>query len=370
MASLPSIATGVANPPSSDTSQSKLSLLDTISDPTCRAKDSVSKDEKKMPAYMFNSSKEKKSGLEKKSGGVKQFTKMPESKMPEYMFKNQPKPAKTSIIKMKKRKRYKKKRPTNPSCEFLLPKEPPGPGFLRGVTVRPSGKWQVQIYYANKSRYIGLWDTKEEAAQGYEWARKCAKSFGDDFDSLSPEQLKENVKLMQEAAYGGWSSDESSDEDKSLDEDKNDQAENLIASALKSWDGGPTNSSMDEDSAGNNDNSSDVASPGDSSQEAPPPTTGGNKYIQPKKGIDVVLSLTDDLYRETMYRFFNLLGKKVLGTSSDTVEKGRQIVKAFKKHMNLSGGRFIKCDLGHTKTNPKFYYVDDEEAALSKIICI
>ena len=43
--------------------------------------------------------------------------------------------------------------------------------ILRGVTMRPSGKWQAQMYFAGKSRYIGVFDTREKAALAYEIAR-------------------------------------------------------------------------------------------------------------------------------------------------------------------------------------------------------
>jgi len=48
--------------------------------------------------------------------------------------------------------------------------------LLRGVTMRPSGKWQAQLYYAGKSRYIGVFDTREKAALAYEIAREQLKS--------------------------------------------------------------------------------------------------------------------------------------------------------------------------------------------------
>lgn len=44
--------------------------------------------------------------------------------------------------------------------------------LLRGVTMRPSGKWQAQYYFAGKSQYIGVFDTKEKAALAYEIARE------------------------------------------------------------------------------------------------------------------------------------------------------------------------------------------------------
>ncbi|KAL3765839.1 hypothetical protein ACHAW5_004156 [Stephanodiscus triporus] len=69
----------------------------------------------------------------------------------------------------------------------------------RGITVRPSGKWQVQLYYAGKSRYIGVFETKIDAAVAYELARDCFGAFKD--DDPTPEQAKKNVMLMRKAAF-------------------------------------------------------------------------------------------------------------------------------------------------------------------------
>jgi len=69
----------------------------------------------------------------------------------------------------------------------------------RGITVRPSGKWQVQLYYAGKSRYIGVFDSKLDAAVAYELARECFSSFKN--GDPSPEQAKKNVELMRTAAF-------------------------------------------------------------------------------------------------------------------------------------------------------------------------
>ena len=69
----------------------------------------------------------------------------------------------------------------------------------RGITVRPSGKWQVQLYYLGKSRYIGVFESKNHAAIGYELARSCVASFGE--ESENEKQIKNNVQLMRKAAY-------------------------------------------------------------------------------------------------------------------------------------------------------------------------
>ena len=56
---------------------------------------------------------------------------------------------------------------TSPVVRSMLPA-----GIPRGVTVRPSGKWQAQFYYRGKSRYAGVFDTAKEASIAYEILRK------------------------------------------------------------------------------------------------------------------------------------------------------------------------------------------------------
>lgn len=46
---------------------------------------------------------------------------------------------------------------------------------LRGITQRPSNKFQAQIYHKGKSRYIGVFDTEKEAAIAYEMVRSKIK---------------------------------------------------------------------------------------------------------------------------------------------------------------------------------------------------
>jgi len=41
----------------------------------------------------------------------------------------------------------------------------------RGITMRPSGKWQAQLYYAGKSRYLGVYKNRKHALTAYESAR-------------------------------------------------------------------------------------------------------------------------------------------------------------------------------------------------------
>jgi len=74
---------------------------------------------------------------------------------------------------------------------------------LRGVTQRPSGKWQAQLYYAGKSRYIGVFDSKEKASLAYEIAREVLKTDKNDQGPANAEETDRNVTLARKAAFAG-----------------------------------------------------------------------------------------------------------------------------------------------------------------------
>jgi len=71
----------------------------------------------------------------------------------------------------------------------------------RGVTMRPSGKWQAQFYFAGKSRYIGVFDSREKAALAYEIVRERLKS------NTAPTtlSLQEVDEIFQAAAHSAES---------------------------------------------------------------------------------------------------------------------------------------------------------------------
>jgi hypothetical protein len=77
--------------------------------------------------------------------------------------------------------------------------------ILRGVTMRPSGKWQAQLYFAGKSRYIGVFDTREKAALAYEIAREKLKSekSAEGGGVLSPKRTEAAVNAARKAAFEG-----------------------------------------------------------------------------------------------------------------------------------------------------------------------
>lgn len=77
--------------------------------------------------------------------------------------------------------------------------------ILRGVTMRPSGKWQAQLYYAGKSRYIGVFDTREKAALAYEIAREKLKTDRSPSEqgALTIKETEANVNAARKAAFEG-----------------------------------------------------------------------------------------------------------------------------------------------------------------------
>jgi len=76
--------------------------------------------------------------------------------------------------------------------------------ILRGVTMRPSGKWQAQLYYAGKSRYIGVFDSREKAALAYEIAREKLKSDNaPEVNNQNVEDTEAAVSSARKAAFEG-----------------------------------------------------------------------------------------------------------------------------------------------------------------------
>ena len=112
-------------------------------------------------------------------------------------------------------------------------KSPEDKGALpRGVTMRPSGKWvsdclcfvltfifllhtisfdsllhcicslqQAQLYYAGKSRYIGVFDSREKACFAYEISREVLKT--DKGEDPKPSEIDANINLARKAAFAG-----------------------------------------------------------------------------------------------------------------------------------------------------------------------
>ena len=79
----------------------------------------------------------------------------------------------------------------------------------KGVTFRKSGKWQVQLFYAGQSRYLGMFPSKEAAAMAYELARDCAIQLGDDRRTLRKLFPEKNQSKCHNASQGcRWSIDD------------------------------------------------------------------------------------------------------------------------------------------------------------------
>lgn len=63
---------------------------------------------------------------------------------------------------------------------------------------------QAQLYFAGKSRYIGVFDTREKAALAYEIAREKLKSEKSAVDgALTPKQTENAVNAARQAAFDG-----------------------------------------------------------------------------------------------------------------------------------------------------------------------
>ena len=67
----------------------------------------------------------------------------------------------------------------------------------KGITQRPSGKWQAQIFYAGKSRYLGVYDTQEAAGLSFERASAFLQNLPDTTNKVV---IENNVKLARNAA--------------------------------------------------------------------------------------------------------------------------------------------------------------------------
>ena len=74
---------------------------------------------------------------------------------------------------------------------------------VRGVTQRPSGKWQAQVYYSGKSRYIGVFDSKGEASLAYEIAREVLKMDSTEAQPKGTAAVERNVAVARSAAFSG-----------------------------------------------------------------------------------------------------------------------------------------------------------------------
>mmetsp|Transcript_17453 Transcript_17453/g.25791 ORF Transcript_17453/g.25791 Transcript_17453/m.25791 type:complete len:391 (+) Transcript_17453:183-1355(+) len=77
----------------------------------------------------------------------------------------------------------------------------------RGVTMRPSGKWQAQLYYAGQSRYIGVFGSREKATLAYEIAREILK--GGNAPKTPGPGAEQAVEMARKAAFAGVNEEQS-----------------------------------------------------------------------------------------------------------------------------------------------------------------
>ena len=94
-----------------------------------------------------------------------------------------------------------------------------------------------------------------------------------------------------------------------------------------------------------------------SSSRTPTQSETVRSNLVPNEG-DITLSLSDDKYKEVMYKHFNMLGKRQSGETKSDEIVSKQICRIFKKRLERSGGRFFS----------KFNVVDNEVALQSKNI--
>jgi len=64
---------------------------------------------------------------------------------------------------------------------------------------------QAQLYYSGKSRYIGVFDSKEKASLAYEIAREVLNTDKDKPGPANAEETDRNVTLARKAAFAGVS---------------------------------------------------------------------------------------------------------------------------------------------------------------------
>jgi len=100
-----------------------------------------------------------------------------------------------------------------------------------------------------------------------------------------------------------------------------------------------------------------------SSSRTPTQSETVRNNLVPKEG-DITLSLSDDKYKEVMYKHFNTLGKRQSGETKSDEIASKQICRLFKKRLKRSGGRFFS----RIAQSDMFIVADNEVALQSKNI--
>ena len=122
-------------------------------------------------------------------------------------------------------------------------------------------------------------------------------------------------------------------------------------------------SSDDDDDDDESSITSKFSQAAQANEEEYKPTEGID--VQPTEG-DVVLSFTNEQYKNTMFRKFDVLGPKETpanqGVENEAVQ---QIFDNFKTEMK-SGGRFLLMGSNYRSKHKKYRVADDKEARKSK----
>ncbi|GMI26260.1 hypothetical protein TrCOL_g10744 [Triparma columacea] len=79
----------------------------------------------------------------------------------------------------------------------VVPNPPIVHRLLSRNTERPSGKWQAQLYYSGKSRYIGVYDSLAEASLAHEVAREMLGAGNEGGGQASRELEEAKVKVRE-----------------------------------------------------------------------------------------------------------------------------------------------------------------------------
>ena len=78
-----------------------------------------------------------------------------------------------------------------------------------GITLTKDNKWQAQIVYNGKTRYVGIFDSEETARSAVKLARnKLAASDGSIYEG---EELKRIIKCARDAARAEYESEKKKD---------------------------------------------------------------------------------------------------------------------------------------------------------------
>ena len=86
----------------------------------------------------------------------------------------------------------------------------PDASIPRGVTKKNTTKWQAQIYFAGKSRYIGVFEAREDAALAYEIAReelqkaKISNNVTKEDDAFCEAKRPPSLRLNQQSSPRRW----------------------------------------------------------------------------------------------------------------------------------------------------------------------